>query len=176
MADPTDVRNALRTLLLDSFGRIRELVVSTTDGLTREVATYRPDPDANTIAWLVWHLTRVQDSHLAELAGAAQVWTDQGFADRFGLPFSRGATGYGQSPEEVGAVDVPAADLAAYHAAVDAMTTRFLETVTPVDLGRVVDDRWDPPVTMSARLVSVLGDCLQHLGQAAYLRGLAERD
>ena len=173
MTDPTGV---LRALLLDSFARIAQLVGSTTDGLTREVATYRPDPDANTIGWLVWHLTRVQDSHLAELAGVPQVWTDQGFADRFALPFGRGATGYGQSPEEVGAVIVPAADLAAYHAAVDAMTTRFLGTVTADDLTRVVDERWDPPVTMSARLVSVVGDCLQHLGQAAYLRGLAERD
>ncbi|WP_111768186.1 mycothiol transferase [Nakamurella deserti] len=173
MADDTD---ALRVLLLDAFGRIRELVESTTDGLSPEVATYRPDPDANTVAWLVWHLTRVQDSHLSELAGRPQVWTEQGFADRFELPFSRGATGYGQSPEEVGAVTVPAAELRAYHAAVDAVTTDFLRDVTAADLGRIVDEDWDPPVTMSARLVSVLGDCLQHLGQAAYLRGLAEGD
>jgi len=175
MADHPDT-DALRVLLLDAFGRIRELVESTTDGLTPEVASYRPDPDANTIAWLVWHLTRVQDAHLSELAGRPQVWTDQGFADRFELPFSRGATGYGQSSEEVGAVSVPADQLRAYQAAVDAVTTDFLGGVTPADLGRVVDERWDPPVTMSARLVSVIGDCLQHLGQAAYLRGLAERD
>lgn len=173
MADPTDT---LRTLLLDSFGRIRELVESTTDGLTPDVAMYRPDPDANTIDWLIWHLTRVQDSHLSDLTGRQQVWTEQGFADRFELPFSRGATGYGQSAEEVGAVAVPADRLREYHAAVDAMTTEFLTGVTADDLERVVDDRWDPPVTMSARLVSVIGDCLQHLGQAAYLRGLAERD
>lgn len=167
---------ALRDLLTDSFGRVRELVTSTTGGLTLEVATYRPDPDANSIDWLLWHLTRVQDSHLAELAGVPQVWVDQGFADRFQLPFSRGATGYGQSAEEVGAVAVDPAELAGYHAAVDVMTTAFLGTITAADLSRVVDDRWDPPVTMGARLVSVLGDCLQHLGQAAYLRGLAERD
>ena len=172
----TDTTDVLRALLLDSFSRIHDLVGSVTDGLTPDVAAFRPDPDANTIDWLVWHLTRVQDSHLSELAGSQQVWTAQGFADRFELPFSRGATGYGQSAEEVGAVTVPAADLRAYHEAVDAMTTSYLGGVTPADLTRVVDDRWDPSVTMSARLVSVIGDCLQHLGQAAYLRGLAERD
>lgn len=172
----TDATDVLRALLLDSFGRIRDLVGSVTDGLEPDVATWRPDPDANSIAWLVWHLTRVQDSHLAELTGTAQVWTAQGFADRFELPFSRGATGYGQSSEEVGAVAVPAAQLREYHARVDATTTVFLTEVTAADLTRVVDERWDPPVTMSARLVSVIADCLQHLGQAAYLRGLAERD
>ena len=51
-------------------------------------------------------------------------------------------------------------------------TVAYLATVAPEDLDRVVDERWDPPVTLGVRLVSVLSDDLQHAGQAAYARGL----
>ena len=52
------------------------------------------------------------------------------------------------------------------------LTLAYLSRVTSEELDRVVDRRWDPPVTAGVRLVSVVGDCLQHLGQAAYVRGL----
>jgi hypothetical protein len=45
--------------------------------------------------------------------------------------------------------------------------------VTSDELGRVVDTHWTPPVTASARLVSIVDDAAQHLGQAAYIRGIA---
>ena len=99
----------------------------------------------------------------------------QGWVDRFSLPFAVDATGYGQGEDEVGSVQVPAELLAAYHAAVHEATVRYIEQLDEQELGRVVDERWDPPVTVSVRLVSVLGDCLQHAGQAAYVRGLADR-
>ncbi len=162
-------------ILLDCFERVRELVASVTDGLTEEVATYRPDAAANSIGWLVWHLTRVQDSHLADAAGTQQIWVIQGWVDSFSLPFAWDATGYGQGEDEVGAVRVPAELLAGYHAAVHQATVEYLQGIDTAELDRIVDTRWDPPVTVAARLVSVLGDCLQHLGQAAYVRGLANR-
>lgn len=167
--------SAVQEVLLDLFDRIRELVVEITDGLTDQVAVYRPDPEANTVAWLLWHLARVQDAQVADAAGVAQVWTDQGWADRFGLPFEDAATGYGQSSQEVGQVVAEPALLAGYQEAVHAMCRNFSAGVTGSELHRVVDTRWDPPVTVAVRLVSILSDCLQHAGQAAYLRGLAER-
>lgn len=170
-----DLAAPARALLLDSFTRVRELVVSLTMGLTPGEATFRPDADANTIAWLLWHLTRIQDDHVAELAGTEQVWTAQGWYERFGLPFDRAATGYGQTGGDVAAVRAEASLLDGYHADVHAMTTRYLDTVTAGELDRIVDHRWDPPVTAGVRLVSVLGDCMQHLGQAAYVRGIAAR-
>jgi hypothetical protein len=165
--------DVLRDLLVDSFERVRELVEQLTDGLNPEVAGYRPDPEANTVAWLLWHLSRVQDDHVADLAGVDQVWP--GWRSRFGLPFDDDATGYGQSPAEVGQVQVDAALLAGYHAEVHALSLRYVRALDEAELTRVVDESWDPPVTASARLVSVLGDCLQHLGQASYLVGLAQR-
>jgi hypothetical protein len=175
MTDDLAAEEALRDLLRDSFERIRELVRSVTDGLARDVSTYRPDASANSVGWLVWHLTRVQDDHVADLAGAEQVWTAAGWHDRCGLPFDLDATGYAHSSEEVADVKVAADLLDGYHADVHRLCLAYVDTLTAAELERIVDDRWDPPVTASVRLVSVLGDCLQHVGQAAYLRPIAER-
>lgn len=161
---------AVRELLTDSFNRIAELM-SGFRGLDASVATARPGPDANSIAWLLWHLTRVQDDHVADLAGREQVWAD-GWYDRFGLPFAYADIGFGHSSDQVGEVTTSVDEAIAYHAEVHAATLAYVSTLTPKELARVVDARWDPPVTTSARLVSVTGDCLQHLGQAAYVRGL----
>jgi len=159
-------------LLADAFGRIAEGGRDVVDGLDDDQLAHRPGPDANPIGWLVWHLTRVQDDHVADVAGLEQVWTAEGFHDKFGLPFDASDIGYGHSSEQVAHVRVDAERLAAYLAAVHAQTLRYLEGLTPDDLDRVVDDRWDPQVTLGVRLVSVVNDDAQHLGQAAYVRGL----
>ena len=162
-----------RALLVDQFGRIRELVTGLTDGLSEETATFRVDPGANTIAWLIWHQARVQDDHLADAAGTDQVWPQ--WRDRFDLPFAPDATGYGQNSDDVAAVRASGELLDGYHAAVHEATLRYLDRLDAAELERVVDTHWDPPVTVSVRLVSVIGDCLQHLGQAALIRGVADR-
>jgi len=164
---------ALHDLLVDQFTRLRDLVEGLTRGLDLELATWRPDDGSNSIAWLLWHLTRIQDDHLAGIAGVDQVWPR--WRDRFGLPFGPWATGYGQSPAETEGVRVTGELLAGYHADVHALTLAYLERVDETELARVVDDSWDPPVTAAVRIVSVLGDALQHLGQAAYVKGLASR-
>jgi uncharacterized damage-inducible protein DinB len=161
-------------LLTDAFGRIGEEVHAAVDGLTPEQLAYRVDPEANSIAWLVWHLTRVQDDHVAEVAGVEQAWTAEGWADRFGLPLPAGSTGYGHSSDDVAAVRADAALLLGYHDAVHARTLRYLDGLTEADLDRVVDERWDPPVTLGVRLVSVADDDIQHAGQAAFVRGVVE--
>lgn len=159
-------------LLTDAFGRIVEIGRDVVDGLDEDQLSWRPGPDANPIGWLVWHLARVQDDHVAEVAGLEQVWTGQGFEARFGLPFQTADIGYGQTSQQVGQLRASAGLLASYLTAVHEQTIAFLSTITPADLDRVVDERWDPPVTLGVRLVSVVNDDAQHLGQAAYLRGL----
>jgi Protein of unknown function (DUF664) len=163
-------------LLVDAFGRIRGVVHRVVDGLTPEQLAYRVDPEANSIAWLVWHLTRIQDDHLADAAGAEQVWTSQGWAARFGLPFDPRDTGYGHRADEVAAVRVSSGELlVGYHDAVHQQTTRYVERLTDADLDRIVDRSWDPPVSLGVRLVSVIADDLQHAGQAAFVRGILQR-
>ena len=160
-------------LLTDAFSRIRETVASTLDSMSPAQLEHQIVPEANPVGWLIWHLSRVQDDHIAEVAGAEQVWTAAGWSARFGLPFGDEATGWGQSSEEVAVVTVASPDLlTGYHDAVHAQTLSFLRTVTDAGLDTIVDERWDPPVSLGARLVSVISDDLQHAGQAAYLRGL----
>jgi hypothetical protein len=162
-------------VLIDGFGRIAEEVQRVLDGAGTDLLQYRADDSANTIAWLIWHLTRVQDDHIADAFGTEQLWTERGFADRFDLPFDVGATGYGFTSDDVAAVHVSAELLLEYHGAVHGRTVELLHGTDPAELERIVDERWNPPVTLAVRLVSVLSDDLQHVGQAAYVRGLAER-
>ncbi|GAA3170328.1 MULTISPECIES: mycothiol transferase [Streptomyces] len=160
-------------LLIDAFGRIRETVEEVVDGLGPQELAASPQGGGNPIGWLVWHLTRVQDDHIAEAAGLEQVWTALGWAHRFGLALPASDTGYGHSRREVAKVhDLTALQLLGYHDAVYKVTLRFVEDLQVKDLNEVIDRSWDPPVTLATRLISVISDNLQHVGQAAYARGL----
>ena len=161
-------------LLIDQFDRLPDLVEGAVDGLSAEQLTWAPAPGANTIGWLVWHLARVQDDHIAEVLGAEQIWVTGDWGRRFGLgKTDAGNNGYGHSPQEVAAVRPESAEaLVDYYTAVAARTREFVEGLGEDDLDRIVDERWSPPVTLGVRLVSIVGDDLQHVGQAAYLRGL----
>lgn len=163
-------------LLTDAFGRVREAVHAAAEGLGADDLNARLDDGANSVAWLVWHLTRVQDDHVADASGGEQVWFTEGWADRFGLPFEPAATGYGHSAEEVGAVRVESAELLlGYHDAVHERTLAFVAGLSGRALDRIVDESWSPPVTLGVRLVSVVADDLQHAGQAAFVRGALGR-
>jgi hypothetical protein len=164
---------ALQELLRDAFTRLIEHVDELTAGLTDDQANYQPSSEANSIAWLIWHSARVQDVQLAPIAGIEQVWIQDGWVDRFGLDLPRNDTGYGHGPDEVVKVQAPVELLAGYYHAVHTMTLDFVARVTAGDLARIVDRNWDPPVTASARIVSIIDDCAQHLGQAAYVLGIA---
>ncbi|MEV6717569.1 DUF664 domain-containing protein [Lentzea sp. NPDC051208] len=159
-------------VLLDGFDRVQQTVTRILEGLSPDQLAHRVNDSANSIAWLVWHLTRVQDDHVADLAGTGQVWTDGGWFERFGLPLSAEDTGYGHDAGQVAAVVAPPDLLLGYHRAVHERTAEYLRGVKAGDLSVVIDVSWDPPVTRAVRLVSVLEDDLQHAGQAAFVRGL----
>ncbi|GGM07689.1 hypothetical protein GCM10010129_59480 [Streptomyces fumigatiscleroticus] len=164
-----------KDILIDGYGRIREEVRSAVEGLGPDDLAARPGPDANSVAWLVWHLTRVQDDHIADAFGLDQVWRAQGWEKRFGLDLPSEDTGYGHGSEQVAKVRVDSADLlTGYYDAVHEQTLKALRGLADQDLDHVVDENWDPPVTLAVRLVSVLSDDLQHIGQAAYVRGLLQ--
>ncbi len=165
--------DAARELLRDCFTRLIEHVDDLTDGLTDAVAYFRPTPQANTITWLIWHSARIQDAQLCDIAGLEQVWFRDGWVDRFALDLPRDAHGYGHTAEEVAKVRASGELLAGYYHAVHKESLEYIASVSADDLARVVDERWTPPVTASARLVSIIDDAAQHLGQAAYVRGIA---
>ncbi len=162
-------------LLAEAFGRVQGVVLEAVRGLSEEQLAMRPEGRGNSIAWLVWHLTRIQDDHVAEVAGTEQAWTAEGWAGRFGLPFPPAETGYGHTGAQVAAVRVPADLLVGYYEAVHGRSVGYVRGLGEADLDRVVDEHWDPPVTLGVRLTSVISDDLQHGAQAAYVRGLLGR-
>ena len=163
-------------LLADLFGRVDDEVAGAVDGLTPEQLVTSPEPGANTVGWLVWHLTRVEDSHVAELLEAPQLWADGPWAATFGLPADPDNSGYGHGAEDVAAVRPESVEaVLGYYRAVRERTSEYLATLTPDALDRIVDRRWDPPVTLGVRLISIADDEIQHAGQAAYARGILER-
>ena len=172
-------------VLVDGFGRIHGVVHRVVHGLSAQDLSFRPAAGdssvggvnsaggGNSIAWLIWHLTRIQDDHVAEVAGVEQVWWSGGWHERYELPFDRADTGYGHTSQDVAAVRVESGELLlGYHDAVYERTIDYVGRLTDADLPRIVDESWDPPVSLGVRLVSVLSDDLQHAGQAAYVRGL----
>ncbi|GIF07530.1 mycothiol transferase [Actinoplanes siamensis] len=160
-------------VLEEAYGRLPDLVDTAIRGLTPEQLHWAPKPGANSIGWLVWHLTRVQDSHLAEVLDTEQVYVTGDWAARFGRKSDPSDTGYGHTAADVAAVrPESAAALSEYYRAVHDRTGEFLRGLSEADLDRVVDRNWDPPVTLGVRLISVYDDDAQHAGQAAYIRGL----
>ena len=166
----------VRELLEELFGRIPDHLHRAVDGLSATDLATAPTPGANTIGWMVWHLTRVQDHHVSDLLGREQVWTTGVWPARFGLESDADDTGYGHRADQVAQVrpDGPEV-LIDYYEAVASRTAELLAELTATDLDRVVDERWDPPVTLGVRLVSIADDDIQHAGQAAYLRGVLDR-
>jgi hypothetical protein len=160
-------------VLNDAFGRLPGLVRRAVGDLSPEQLRWVPADGANSIGWLVWHLTRIQDDHVAELLGEEQVYVSGDWARRFGLDADRSETGYGHSAAEVATVRPESwRVLVDYYTAVHERTVAYVEGLNEDDFDRIIDERWNPPVTVGIRLVSVLGDDTQHAGQAAYVRGL----
>ncbi|CAM5265615.1 Putative damage-inducible protein DinB OS=Streptomyces griseomycini OX=66895 GN=FHS37_003638 PE=4 SV=1 [Streptomyces griseomycini] len=164
-----------KDILIDGFGRVREEVHAAVEGLGPDRLNARPGPDANSVAWLIWHLARVQDDHVADAFGLDQVWLTEDWEKRLGLGLPRRDTGFGHTAAKVAEVRVDSGDLlTGYYDAVHEQTLGALRSLAAKDLERIVDERWDPPVSLGVRLVSVLSDDLQHVGQAAYVRGLLQ--
>lgn len=165
-----------KDVLADAFGRIIEDFELAVVGLTAEELAFRPDSEANSIAWLAWHATRVQDDHVSGLSGRPQAWTEDGFHERFGIDVDPGDIGFGHTSDQVAAVRPDGPEiLVDYLRSVTERTLEYVARVDAAELDRIVDRNWDPPVSAGVRLVSVIDDSMQHAGQALYVRGLVER-
>lgn len=166
-------RMNIAEVYVELFGRIPPLVHAAVDGLDVATLTMAPALGTNPVGWLVWHLTRIQDHHVSELLHESQIWTQDRWAERFGLSPDPWNLGFGHQPADIAEVKPESAQvLIEYHETVWTRTQPFLRGLTPESLDVVVDENWDPPVTLGVRLVSIADDSLQHAGQAAYVRGL----
>lgn len=163
-------------IIEDALGRVAEDLPRLLNGLSPDQLRQQPKPDCNPIGWTVWHLARVHDAQVSNLAGEDQAWTALGWAERFGREPNKRDTGFGDTPEQVAAFDpVDVQTLIGYHDAVWERTRAYLATLSDADLDRVLNEpRWNPMPTVGVRLVSTINDCTLHLGEAAYIRGLLE--
>jgi len=161
-------------LIIDGYGRVLKVLEEALDGLTPDDLNEQPHPDCNSRGWLTWHLTRVQDDHIADLMGEEQFWAKDGWHARFNRAPDLKDIGFGHSSEEVAAFKSPAVDtLLDYHRAVLERSKRYINNLSMADLDRELNEPWYQPLpTVGVRLVSVMSDCLQHAGQVAYVRGL----
>ncbi len=159
-------------LIADALSRVGDTLHRALQGVDAETLRRMPSSDANSMAWLAWHLTRVQDNHFSDLAEREAAWTAEGWHERFGMPPANDI-GFGWTPIQVADFSVGSADLLlAHYDAVLARSKEYLASLRPDDLDRVLDEpRWDPRPTVAVRLVSVVNDNTQHAGQVIYLRG-----
>ncbi len=164
-----------KVLLTDGYGRISGILERALKGLTQADLKWQPSTDTNSIGWLTWHLTRVQDDHIAALMGEEQLWTKDGWHAKFNRPPDSKDRGFGDTPEQVAALESDAETLLAYHRAVSERSQLYLLALSDTDLDRELDEpQYQPLPTVGVRLVSILSDNLQHAGQTAYVRGLLQ--
>ena len=163
-------------MMVDGYGRMGEILGRVLDGLSKEDLAWQPKPDANSIGWLAWHLTRVQDDHISDLMGGEQLWIKESWHAKFNRPADKKDIGFGHTPEDVASFKPPEAKiLLDYHRAVMERSQKFFPTLSKTDLDRELNEPWFQPLpTVGVRIISVLGDNLEHAGQAAYVRGLLQ--
>ena len=167
----------LAEILIDALSRSRERFDRALADVTLEQANTPPVPDiaprTNSLTWLAWHTAREIDLQISLMAGQEFVWFTGGHRERFALPLPDDTQDWRHTPEE--AAQVVVSDLSLLFAYLDdayALTTTYLRSLTPESLDDIVDESWDPPVTLAVRLASVIDDAAQHSGQAVYTRRL----
>ena len=162
-------------LITDFFIRISQELERVLDGLTIDDLNQRPRSDCNSIGWLAWHLTRSYDRNLSELARKEQLWIKDDWYTRFDRAPDPTETGFSHSSEDATAFRSPdSKTILEYHHAVLGLAKQYVTNrLSETDLKRKVRSPTLKNVaTVRGRLLGIISEGLQHVGQAAYVRGL----
>ena len=162
-------------LIIDFFVRISQELERVVSGLTIEDLNQQPNPDCNSIGWLAWHLTRSHDRNLSELARKQQLWVKDKWHAKFNRAPDPTDTGFNHSPDDVRAFRSPdGKTILEYHNAVLELAKQYIDNnLSENDLKRRVKSPTLKNVaTVRRRLLGIISEGLQHVGQAAYVRGL----
>jgi hypothetical protein len=165
-----------KNLLSDGYRSALAVIEGVVKGLSREDLDWQPRPDSNSIGWLAWHMAREQDAAIALLLREEQLWTRDGWHDKFGRPADPKDYGTGNTPEQLAAFRSPDADtLLSYYRAVLKRSQEYILSLAAADLDQVTKFKWmQPPPTVGSWLMMIMDDCVQHAGQAGYIRGLRQ--
>ncbi len=162
-------------LITDYFIRISDELERVLDGLTIEDLNKQPVPGANSIGWLAWHLTRSDDRNLSELYRKQQLWIKDRWHERFGRVPDPSETGVGHNSEEMVSFESPdGKTILKYHHAVLERAKKYIENnLSEAELKRrVKSPTLKNTNTVRGRLLGIVSEGFQHVGQAAYVRGL----
>jgi uncharacterized damage-inducible protein DinB len=163
-------------VVMAGFEGVFQTLQRALDGLSEDDLNWRPRSDCNSIGWLAWHLTRVQDGMISTIMGKDQLWLSAGWHAKFGRPPEAGDVGAGHTPQDVAGFKSPdARTLLDYHRAVLERSQQYLSTLSEADLDRDIQHpHFQPPPKVGVFLNMMLSDNLQHAGQVAYIRGLRQ--
>lgn len=160
------------TILHNAATRPAEAAQGLRSSLSSEVLNAHLGGHDNSVAWLLWHTGREIDIQTADLAGTSEVWSRDGYAERTGIGAPGDGVGLGHTPGDAREICSDHGDaLVDYVAAATDALLAYISTLTDADLDEVIDENWDPPVTRGVRLISIIDDAAQHVGQAAYAVG-----
>ncbi len=160
----------LNRFIVDRLDAAYRWIESLSEGITDEQFYYQPTDDSNSIAWLVWHLSRWRDRISASVTGEAQVWISDGWAQRFGMDEER--TGLGDTPELVASFRVPRDQVLGYAAAAHRAIVERVLKITPEQFDQPVESLYGDLRPAWRVLAGVIGDSTEHVGQINYLRGM----
>ena len=141
-----------------------------TEDLTEEQLYHQPTPDTNSIAWLIWHLSRWRDKISAAAAGEPEVWISQGWAGKFGM--EDGRTGLGDTIEQVARFKVDTNMLTDYAEAAHKAIVERVSGFTTEQFNQEIEYTPGSPRPAWRALISVVEDSAEHTGQINYLRGM----
>jgi uncharacterized damage-inducible protein DinB len=139
---------------------------------TPEQLHFVPEHGSHSIAWCIWHTTRVEDLIMnARIRQQPQVWNEE-WAERTGLPFE----GFGTGMSDDDAQQVHIKDMAAfgeYQQTVFDQTMEYLDGLTDADLEREMPTRGGGTETVGQAIsLHMLGHFNGHRGEINTLRGM----
>jgi len=158
------------TIMLDCFTRVHESLHRVFADVTEDELTREPHPP---MGWLAWRFTRVIDNNVSRLTGRDQLWIADGWHARFSMEplpndFGRGLT---HTREQVSAFRANRELVLGYHDATHERTVAYLDSLRPEDYDRELDEpQYQPLPTIGVRLVSLLDNAMQNMGQISYLK------
>ncbi len=159
-----------KELILRSLEQSQRFLTRALDGLTQEEVAWSPNAECNSIAFILWHMTRVEDLFVNRvIQREKELYEAEGWQEKLGTPVKA----YGYTLEELKAWPVPKLEvLRAYANSVREKTLSFLQSVTPEKLSEEVIRPNRPPDSVGASLGHMSTEIALHVGQIAYLRGV----
>lgn len=166
----------VRDFALQSLNESQTALMQAVDSLSQEELMRQPQPGANHIAFILWHMVRAEDWFFHYLfQRVPQVWESEQWHEKLNLPDDPRVTGFGYTEEQVASFpSIQLRDLIAYSEAVRARTVDYLRSVNPARFDEIAKSRLFGEVSIGNLIGHLLIELAQHVGQIAYIREMVK--